>query len=187
MENYSQGPQQEWQPQQGPPGAPQKPEKKSTDWIIWVAAGCGGLLVLGCILSVVGIGVLTLMGKKVSVVFSEIDSGLEVGPNYNYYMEPQSDDDTSSLPADVSSDVQQFLPQGRQAYEAGNYEQALSIYTRALTLDPSCALAYYNRGFVYEALGEKEQAANDFEQARSLSSDPYWQYAASNQLQALVE
>lgn len=185
MENYSQGPQQEWQPQQGPPGAPQKPEKKSTDWIIWVAAGCGGLLVLGCILSVVGIGVLTLMGKKVSAVFSGINTGL--GPNYNYYMEPQSDDDTSSLPADVSSEVQRLLPQGRQAYEAGNYEQALSLYTRALSLDPSCALAYYNRGFVYEALGEKEQAANDFEQARSLSSDPYWQYAASNKLQALVE
>jgi GlpG protein len=60
---------------------------------------------------------------------------------------------------------------GNKAYHAQagrRYQDALELYTRVLQIDPRNAWAYYNRGGVYYALGEFENAKADVEMARKL-------------------
>jgi mono/diheme cytochrome c family protein len=49
--------------------------------------------------------------------------------------------------------------------KSGDLARALDDYTKAITLNPAYALAYSNRGSVYEAQGRKEEAIADFQVA----------------------
>src|SRR3954451_9477710 len=71
-------------PSQLPPNSqppPPQPARRSgmPGWAIALLAGCALLLVLCVIGAIVSIGVLTLLGGKVSQVFSQIESGLKEG------------------------------------------------------------------------------------------------------------
>ncbi len=46
---------------------------------------------------------------------------------------------------------------GRQAYESGQYSQAITDFQRALTLDPQSSDAYYNLASSYYQLGKQSQ------------------------------
>ena len=39
-----------------------------------------------------------------------------------------------------------MIRSGMNAHDAGNYDQAIAEYSRAIQLDPSIAVAYMNRG-----------------------------------------
>ena len=52
----------------------------------------------------------------------------------------------------------------------GDLEKAIADYSAAIQLNPVYALAYNNRGYVYEARGDKRAAAADFR--RALALDP---------------
>ena len=56
------------------------------------------------------------------------------------------------------------LRQGLAAYDAGRLAEAESALGRAIALEPRWADAYYDRGVVRAALGEREGARTDFEQ-----------------------
>ncbi len=65
---------------------------------------------------------------------------------------------------------------GCQAYNSGQYAQAINEFQRALTLNPNNADAYYNLGSSYYALGKQannsqwvSQAENLFRQSISLN------------------
>src|ERR671923_2115045 len=74
-------PDQPWQqPYQPPPGfQPPPPERRSglPGWAIALIVGGALVIVLCFVVAIVSIGVLTLLGGRVSAVFSEIESGLE--------------------------------------------------------------------------------------------------------------
>ena len=70
-----------------------------------------------------------------------------------------------SLPVD-------YLDQGNQAYEAGEYAVALAQYDSALAQSPSPE-AFYNRGNAYFKLGQTGRALADYRRARVLApGDP---------------
>jgi tetratricopeptide (TPR) repeat protein len=47
----------------------------------------------------------------------------------------------------------------------GQYDQAISDYTKALEIDPNLADAYHNRGVVYGRENQPDQAISDFTEA----------------------
>jgi tetratricopeptide (TPR) repeat protein len=50
----------------------------------------------------------------------------------------------------------------------GDYENAISDYTKAIEIDPKYAVAYYNRGNIYYSRGEYDKAWEDIRKAKSL-------------------
>ena len=51
----------------------------------------------------------------------------------------------------------------------GESDKAASYLTKAITLNPKCALALFNRGIVYGSLGQTQRALADFNQAIELN------------------
>ena len=54
----------------------------------------------------------------------------------------------------------------------GNFELAAADYSEAIRLDPNGASHYYDRGVVYEAMGQLDRAKMDFAKAVELA--PKW-------------
>ena len=55
--------------------------------------------------------------------------------------------------------------------EKGRLKEALRDSNKALRLDPSFPLAFNNRGYVYELMGETKKAAADYLKSCSLGFD----------------
>jgi regulator of sirC expression with transglutaminase-like and TPR domain len=47
---------------------------------------------------------------------------------------------------------------------AGQYEQAIKNFTKAIDLDPDSAIVYYDRGIAYQNLKDYDNAIEDFEE-----------------------
>ncbi len=67
--------------------------------------------------------------------------------------------------ADLASQVESLLAQATQQYQAGQYAEAINIYTQVLALDPANAIAYNQRGNAYRQLEQYEMCLNDYTQA----------------------
>lgn len=51
----------------------------------------------------------------------------------------------------------------------GDAQKAIADYNQAIRLDPNYAPAYYNWGLIYQQLGDKTKALEDFRQAATLA------------------
>jgi tetratricopeptide (TPR) repeat protein len=51
----------------------------------------------------------------------------------------------------------------------GLYQQAIDLYTRAISLDPQLAEAHYNRGLAYDNLGQYQNAIHEYKVAIGLN------------------
>ena len=63
------------------------------------------------------------------------------------------------------------IDNGLEKYRAGDLEGAIEVYTGVIKTDPHHALAYYNRGIVYEALGDILLAFEDYTKAIEIRPD----------------
>lgn len=61
--------------------------------------------------------------------------------------------------------------QGNQAFEEGQFEQALDSYTEAQREDPDLAEPYYNAGNAFHRTGNLEAAAAQLQQSLRLAAD----------------
>jgi tetratricopeptide (TPR) repeat protein len=77
---------------------------------------------------------------------------------------PKPVEPVSTLP----SDVQTYFDHGRADFLWKNYDEAISDYTKVISLDARSAEAYYNRGLAYRQLGKDAQAQADFKKAKQL-------------------
>ena len=75
---------------------------------------------------------------------------------------------------------------GVAQFELGNYEVAISYFTRALTKSPTYCEALFNRALVEESAGHKDQAKQDWEQFINKSSDDNWKSEAQRRLNSLT-
>ena len=72
-----------------------------------------------------------------------------------------------SLCAPAGASDPQLLEKGKSALEAGLSEEAISLFTQLIGIDPSAA-NYDQRGLAYSAAGKDALAVRDFEKAASL-------------------
>jgi tetratricopeptide (TPR) repeat protein len=83
-----------------------------------------------------------------------------------------------AIPASRAGQFAAICQDAAEADTAGDYERALSLYERALTLDPSHAEAYYKRGNCLKNLGRLEAAIASFNQA--IGHRAHYPYAYCN-------
>lgn len=65
-----------------------------------------------------------------------------------------------------------LLKEGQKALEAGNDDQAISVFDRALAINPKMAGIYFCRGILFSLQGQPQRALEDLNQALSLDLDP---------------
>ncbi len=53
----------------------------------------------------------------------------------------------------------------------GDVQLAIEDFDEAIRLDPQYALAYFNRGLAYNAIGDVARANADFDRAADLGAD----------------
>ena len=63
------------------------------------------------------------------------------------------------------------IANGFEKHRAGDLEGAIEIYSGVINADPQNALAYYNRGIVYEELGDTSLAFGDYTKAIEIRPD----------------
>jgi tetratricopeptide (TPR) repeat protein len=60
------------------------------------------------------------------------------------------------------AESRQFLRSGMQKDQAGDFDGAITDYTRAIELDPKNGLAHVRRGMAHDTRGELKEAADDY-------------------------
>ena len=83
--------------------------------------------------------------------------------------EPDDPMKAADLRAAPRRNKEQWLARGQAHYLAGEYEQAIFTYNRAIQLDPTYVKAYYNRGHAYCQLKEYERAIADYDRVVQLN------------------
>lgn len=76
-----------------------------------------------------------------------------------------------ALPAEATAQstmAQDNLEKGTKLYNAGNYQDAITAFSRAIEIKPDYAIAYYNRAIIYHKLGDTLHAENDLREASRL-------------------
>jgi tetratricopeptide (TPR) repeat protein len=61
----------------------------------------------------------------------------------------------------------------------GQFQEALKDFTRAISLRPGMSIAYYNRGLVYQKMGEEGRALEDYQEAARLGEGKAQEYLRS--------
>ncbi len=61
-----------------------------------------------------------------------------------------------------------WLRKGQSLYRSGNFQEAVSLFTNAIDINPRSARAYYNRGITYEKLGNQTRTFSDLTTAAQL-------------------
>jgi serine/threonine-protein kinase len=78
---------------------------------------------------------------------------------------------TPNATQDVSNDLAaSYKLRGNAAYDKGDYDQALSFYSTALSIDPTDADTYYMRGQIYDAQNKLDLALAD--ETKAIDIDP---------------
>ena len=66
------------------------------------------------------------------------------------------------------SEAQRANNEGNSAHKAGQFEEAISLYTKAIELDPKLLSAHSNRGLLYWQMAKYDEALTDLNQAVNL-------------------
>ena len=75
-----------------------------------------------------------------------------------------------AIPVNAQS-ARNLVQQGNQAYESGNYKDALDSYEEAAALEPDSARIWFNKGDALYQQGEFDKAADAYEQAALRGED----------------
>ena len=63
---------------------------------------------------------------------------------------------------EISASVDELVSEGEAAHRSGDYDNALEIFNRAIALDPSNSMAWFNRGVLLESKQDPKGAKQSF-------------------------
>ena len=63
---------------------------------------------------------------------------------------------------EISATVDELVSEGEAAHRSGDYDNALEIFNRAIALDPSNSMAWFNRGVLLESKQDPKGAKQSF-------------------------
>lgn len=95
--------------------------------------------------------------------YAFLNGGEDAHPGYPIYQPINYGVPVGSYSLTGSGTTSLWMNQGDQLYEAGSYEQAAAMYTRAVNLDPSLKAAWLNLGNSFYFLGRYQESLNAFE------------------------
>ncbi len=113
------------------------------------------------------------MGRRRDAI-ADLKEAIKLEPaNYHAWYNLAILDETTQLPPALLNN-EEFTPMlnlvGANAYESGDYRQAIVYHTKALRVNPKDDLAYLSRGKARIRLGLHEQARQDLVKAMKLNS-----------------
>jgi len=76
-----------------------------------------------------------------------------------------------SSESEFQKEAKAYRSQGIEKQKVGNLEEALSLYQKAIELDPAYAVVYNDLGVIYEAKGNIEQAESYYQKCLTISPD----------------
>jgi tetratricopeptide (TPR) repeat protein len=79
----------------------------------------------------------------------------------NYYY-------TDSRGREIDTQAAEHFKQGNAYYGKGQYDLAISEYTKAIEIDPKCGDAYHNRSLAWAKKGDYDKANADYAKAKEL-------------------
>ena len=82
-------------------------------------------------------------------------------PDFDGFARQYSQDRSYTQPTRVT----QYHERADEAFQRGEYEEAISNYNRAIELDQNDVIAYCNRGIAKSQLGQDQAAISDFDEA----------------------
>jgi tetratricopeptide (TPR) repeat protein len=68
----------------------------------------------------------------------------------------------------MESKAAELVNRGVDRWEAGNLDEAITLFTEAIAADPTLSEAYYNRGNAHAARGDQQDAIADYTTALEL-------------------
>jgi len=87
-------------------------------------------------------------------------------------------DSTDSVKSDLKEQARLYRSQGLALQRIGNLEEALSLYQKAVQLDPQFIVAYNDMGILYEAKGLPKEAEKSY--LRAIELEPGYLSSYSN-------
>lgn len=109
-----------------------------------------------------------------SFLFAQESSSGPANRGYLEYQKGPSAEDLSGL----QKQARLYRNQGLQLQSIGNLDAAMTLYQKAIELDPAYAVAYNDLGVIYEAKGFSERAEESY--LKSIKIDPNYLSAYSN-------
>ncbi|MCP4364404.1 MAG: tetratricopeptide repeat protein [Planctomycetes bacterium] len=82
------------------------------------------------------------------------------------------------LPGAYAGEADTYYNRGNAHLHKGEYEEAISNYTKALEIEPQSAEVYASRGLAYSQIGQNDKAISDFNKA--LEINPQYALAYNN-------
>ena len=75
-----------------------------------------------------------------------------------------------SISSVYAETAEEYFQRGLANDNQGNYDQAISDYTKAIEIDPNLPGVYFNRGSIYDNQGNLPQAISDY--TKAIEIDP---------------
>ena len=81
-------------------------------------------------------------------------------------------------PSELKEQARKYREAGLENQRMGNLPEAMSLYQKAITIDPGYAVAYNDLGIIYEAAGFPQRAEESY--LKSINIDPAYLSAYTN-------
>ncbi len=75
---------------------------------------------------------------------------------------PDMSQETNENQQEIAATVDELVSEGEAAHRSGDYDNALEIFNRAIALDPSNSMAWFNRGVLLESKQDPKGAKQSF-------------------------
>jgi len=75
---------------------------------------------------------------------------------------PNMGHETDEKQQEMAANVDELVSEGEAAHRSGDYDNALEIFNRAIALDPSNSMAWFNRGVLLESKQDPKGAKQSF-------------------------